>query len=144
MQILMDGLRKLCPDCLVVSEESTHAAHELRCSAEFVWLVDPLDGTKEFLKRSGEFAVNLGLCHRGTPIFGIVASPVEDTIYLGGTALGGAWKLQANDQKLVGIRCNTFRWNDAGLKVTASSSHNSPETKAFISRLQEPSLIRAG
>lgn len=143
-QILIEGLRTLCPDCLLVSEESAHASHDERCSAEFVWLVDPLDGTKEFLKRSGEFAVNLGLCHRGIPVFGIVASPVEDTVYIGGVVLGGAWKLQGDNQELIGMQCNTFRWSDPGLRVTASSSHSSPDTKAFISRLQRPRLIKAG
>lgn len=140
----MEGLGTLCPDCLLVSEESVHASHDRRCSAEFVWLVDPLDGTKEFLKRSGEFAVNLGLCHRGIPVFGIVASPVEDTVYIGGVALGGTWKLRGNSQELIRMQCNTFRWSDQGLRVIMSSSHDSPDTRAFVSRLQQPSLVKAG
>ncbi|OEH79626.1 3(2)-bisphosphate nucleotidase [Cyclospora cayetanensis] len=142
--ILTDGLRRLCPDCLLVSEESTLASYEDRQAAEFVWLVDPLDGTKEFLKRSGEFTINLGLCRYGDPVFGIVAVPVEDRIYLGGVVVGGAWEMEGSNQTLTPMRCSTFKWADKGLRVTASSSHNSPGTRAFAARLNEPKLIRAG
>ncbi|KAL8450609.1 hypothetical protein Emed_002481 [Eimeria media] len=143
-KILMAGLRKLCPDSLLVSEESTHASAEARQSSECVWLIDPLDGTKEFLKRSGEFAVNLGLCRRGAPVFGLVGAPTEDDIYLGGPSLGGAWVLRKGGQHLTPLHCRCFRWTEQGLKVTASSSHNSPETKQFVGRLNEPILIKAG
>lgn len=143
-KILLEGLESLCPSCLLVSEESAHASHAQRSSADFVWLVDPLDGTKEFLKRSGEFAVNVGLCRRGIPIFGVVGSPVEGLIYLGGEVLRGAWRLQGNSELLYSIKCKIFKWNDLGLKVITSSSHNSTDTKKFIARLQQPSLVKAG
>ncbi|KAL8272659.1 hypothetical protein Esti_003447 [Eimeria stiedai] len=143
-RILMAGLQALCPESLLVSEESTHASAEARRSAECVWLIDPLDGTKEFLKRSGEFAVNLGLCRRGTPVLGLVGAPTEGDVYLGGPSLGGAWLLRNESQQLSPLQCRRFKWADEGLKVTASSSHNSPETKQFVSRLREPILIKAG
>ncbi|KAL8437229.1 hypothetical protein Efla_006590 [Eimeria flavescens] len=144
LNVLLDGLQVLCPDCLVVSEESPHASHAERRSAEFVWLVDPLDGTKEFLKRSGDFAVNLGLCRDGLPVFGIVAAPTQDLLFLGGPLLGGAWKMEGSSQRLSSICCREFRWSDAGLRVTASSSHNSPATQQFIARLIRPNLVKAG
>ncbi|KAL8434596.1 hypothetical protein ACSSS7_003071 [Eimeria intestinalis] len=143
-RILMSGLRSLCPDSLLVSEESPHASPDARRSSEFVWLIDPLDGTKEFLKRTGEFAVNVGLCRWGAPVFGMVGAPLVGDIFVGGPSLGGAWIIRDGSMQLEPIHCRSFRWRDVGLRVTASSSHNSAETKHFIARLRSPTLIKAG
>lgn len=142
--MLLGGLRDLCPGCLLVSEESTHASAAARAAAEFVWLVDPLDGTKEFIKRNGEFCVNMGLCFRGAPVLGIVGAPVSGAMYVGGEALGGAWELQKEGDRLLPLSCRVFSWGDTGLKVTASSSHSSPDTCAFLARLKQPQMQQIG
>lgn len=143
-RVLLGGLRDLCPGCLLVSEESTHASAAARAAAEFVWLVDPLDGTKEFIKRNGEFCVNMGLCFRGAPVLGIVGAPVSGAMYVGGEALGGAWELQKEGDRLLPLSCRVFSWGDTGLKVTASSSHSSPDTCAFLARLKQPQMQQIG
>ncbi|MCO5258967.1 MAG: 3'(2'),5'-bisphosphate nucleotidase CysQ [Crocinitomicaceae bacterium] len=72
----------------IISEEESKAAYEVRKDWETVWIVDPLDGTKEFIKQNGEFAVNIALVQEGKPIFGLIASPVHQQILFGGIAIG--------------------------------------------------------
>ncbi|HSM11728.1 MAG TPA: 3'(2'),5'-bisphosphate nucleotidase CysQ, partial [Lysobacter sp.] len=82
---IVDGLAELTPDIPVLSEESAHevlAAQRRQWSR--MWLVDPLDGTREFVKRNGEFTVNLALIDAGEPIFGIVLAPVTGEVWHGG------------------------------------------------------------
>lgn len=75
----------------IVSEESTHSDYEIRKDWSLVWCVDPLDGTKEFVRRSPEFAVCISLIHNQEPVLGIIASPVERTILVGGRTIPAAF-----------------------------------------------------
>lgn len=79
----------------IFSEEGNDISYEERKKWEFFWLVDPLDGTKEFIKRNGEFTVNIALIHKGRPILGVIYIPVKDIFYFAAEGLG-AWKLQNN------------------------------------------------
>lgn len=153
LQILVAGLRALSPPSVAIQSEETRLLDSaVRKAARFVWLVDPLDGTKEFLSRNGQFAVNIGLCRDTKPFFGVVGAPVSGDIFLGGEALGGAWVLRGTagesssspEALLCPIKCKPFRWSDAGLKVVASSSHNTPDTTDFLSRLESPKLTQCG
>ena len=90
--IIVAGLRKLTPDTPVVAEEEMAAGRipatdAIQAGAPF-WLVDPLDGTKEFIKRNGEFTVNIALIERGRPTLGIVLAPATDTLWRGDHELG--------------------------------------------------------
>lgn len=99
----------------VLSEESAAVDYSVRREWKQYWLVDPLDGTKEFIKKNGEFTVNIALIENGTPIMGVVYAPVLETLYYGGTAEGlepGAWKAKACSGKLVDeIRDSAIRLN---------------------------------
>ncbi|HJR16872.1 MAG TPA: inositol monophosphatase family protein, partial [Gemmatimonadales bacterium] len=89
--ILVQGLRRIDPDTPVVSEEAEAAVFEIRRGWRRFWLVDPLDGTKEFIKRRAEFTVNVALIEDGEPVFGVVLAPALDLLYW--AAKGeGAWK----------------------------------------------------
>ncbi len=97
--ILEDGLRKLLPDVPVLSEEQTEIPFEERRSWPRFWLVDPLDGTREFVGRSGEFCINVALVQGGVPVFGLVHVPVLALSYVGIPGIGafrrqgdGAWE----------------------------------------------------
>lgn len=80
-RIISEGLRKLWPDIPILSEESQEIPYEVRREFEYFWLLDPLDGTKEFLKRNGEFTINLALIHRSQPVAGFISVPCKGLIY---------------------------------------------------------------
>jgi 3'(2'), 5'-bisphosphate nucleotidase len=88
----------------VLSEEGKTISYQERKNWEYFWLVDPLDGTKEFLKRNGEFTVNIALMHKNAPVWGVVFVPVREKMYFGGN--GEAWmeikneKIKLNPKKL--------------------------------------------
>src|SRR5918994_3032292 len=89
--ILVRGVRRLDPATPVISEEAQAASFETRRSWNRFWLVDPLDGTKEFIKRRAEFTVNIALIEQGEPVFGVVVAPALDLLYW--AAKGeGAWR----------------------------------------------------
>lgn len=86
--VIVAGLRKLTPGLAVVAEEEMAAGHVPQLDGRPFWLVDPLDGTKEFIKRNGEFTVNIALVEAGKPVLGIVLAPVPDTLWRGDAELG--------------------------------------------------------
>ena len=94
--VIMDGLRTLTPDIPVLSEEDP-PGWEVRQHWQRYWLVDPLDGTKEFIKRNGEFTVNIALIDHGKPILGVVYAPVMNVMY--SAAEGKAWKEECGVRK---------------------------------------------
>ena len=89
--ILVDGLRQLDPSIPVVSEEAAADDFETRRGWRRFWLVDPLDGTKEFIKRRAEFTVNVALIEDGEPVLGVVEAPALDLVYWAVKG-GGAWR----------------------------------------------------
>jgi 3'(2'), 5'-bisphosphate nucleotidase len=80
-------------DYPVLSEEGKHLPYEKRAQWDTLWIVDPLDGTKEFIKRNGEFTVNIALVKEGVPVFGVIYVPVKETLYWGEVATG-AYKME--------------------------------------------------
>jgi 3'(2'), 5'-bisphosphate nucleotidase len=132
-RVLLDGLRALTPDLPVLSEESAEVPVEERVAWTRYWLVDPLDGTKEFVKRNDEFTVNVALIEVengvGVPVAGVVHVPVTGVTY-GGVRGRGAWRQDAQGRTEI----RTAGPPD-GVRVVASRSHGSPETEAFIARL---------
>ncbi len=134
----------------VLSEESKAIDYEERKSWDTYWLVDPIDGTKEFIKKNGEFTVNIALIDQGVPVLGVVYVPVEDALYCGRSE-GGA--RSSNAWKTVGCRNKSYEeiLEDAvalsisnysssthrPLRVVASKSHCNEETLTFIAELEE-------
>lgn len=134
------ALTALTPSYPILSEEAEHAAWSERRSWSLLWLVDPLDGTREFLKRNGEFTVNIALVAEGVPVLGVVYAPALATMYRAVRG-GGATLLRGGTEAALRVR----RAPPGSLAVVASRSHADPETEALITRLQRryPDLQRA-
>lgn len=122
--VILRGLRELTPALPVVAEEEV-AAGRVPEVAERFWLVDPLDGTKEFVGRNGEFTVNIALIDRGQPVLGVVYAPALARLYFGQAGVG-AWVEDGQGRRE--IRCR--RPPAEGLTVVASRSHGDAEALA--------------
>ena len=109
----------------ILSEEGKEISYEERKNWEYFWLIDPIDGTKEFIKKNGEFTVNIALIHKDTPVLGVVYAPALGDMYKAKKG-NGAFK---NEQKLP-LEINETP--EKSLRVVASKSHLSEETQAFI------------
>jgi 3'(2'), 5'-bisphosphate nucleotidase len=125
----------------ILSEEGKAIPYDERKDWEYFWMVDPLDGTKEFLKRNGEFTVNIALIQNNKPILGVVAVPVTGDIYYAGDNSAFV-KRNGVDKKL--LRRGRIDLAQPGLRVVASRSHMNDETKQFIESLKEPALVSSG
>jgi 3'(2'), 5'-bisphosphate nucleotidase len=125
----------------IVSEENKNESYDIRKSYEYVWLVDPLDGTKEFVKKNGEFTVNIGLAYNGIPVFGIVSIPVTGEIYIGIKDVG-SYKIYNNEKKL--LKINKKDYKSKNLNIVASKSHINEATKEFISQFDKPNIKNTG
>ncbi|KFG58202.1 3'(2'),5'-bisphosphate nucleotidase [Toxoplasma gondii RUB] len=142
-QVICTGLTRLYGSAIpIVSEENTKASWSERSQYTYFWLIDPLDGTKEFIKRNGQFTVNIGLCRRDEAILGVVTVPTQGQAFLGAAGIG-SYKLVPGKPREKLQSC-PFLIGDPDLKVTASSSHNSPETVAFIEKLTRPQVVQCG
>ena len=126
----------------VLSEEGKNIPYEIRKNWEYFWMVDPLDGTKEFLKRNGEFTVNIALIHFNKPVWGVVYVPAQNKFYSGG--FGEAFVEEEEKRILLSKRTKELDFNLSGLRVVASRSHLDEKTKAFLSGLKKPVLVSMG
>lgn len=136
--VIRAGLSQAFPGVFILSEESTSAG---ATSAEDFFLVDPLDGTKEFLKRNGEFTVNIACIHGGVPTAGVVYAPALDELFYAGQGQG-AWKRHAGQ-----VQCLHTAPLRAGkpLRVVGSRSHGGEKLSAWLATLrQEYSLATIG
>ena len=137
--IIEDGLNKLPVNLPILSEEGGDIPYEDRRHWEYFWLVDPLDGTKEFVKKNGEFTVNIALIYKDTPVLGVVYVPVLDVCYWAKKNEGAFKDGKKLPLKIVKQR-NTY-------KIVTSRSHMSNETQAFIDAIdtdKEKELISIG
>ena len=121
----------------ILSEEGAQIPFSQRKNWETFWMIDPLDGTKEFIKRNGEFTVNIALIHHYQPIIGVVQTPVTADLYSAIKASGA----QKNGQI---IQSASFDLNQPGLKVVASRSHLNTETQVFLDTLIKPEILSKG
>lgn len=122
----------------VLSEEGTHLPYEERRHWHRLWIVDPLDGTKEFIKRNGEFTVNIALVENGTPVLGVIYVPVKQELYYGSSQASTPPTLPSSIKVIIP---HSFRGGEGGgesrpFVCVASRSHLSPETEAFINELR--------
>lgn len=123
-RVILRGLAALAPDIPVVAEEEVAAGRVPQVGRRF-WLVDPLDGTKEFISRNGEFTVNIALVEDGQPVLGAVFAPALGRLFLGRVGVG-AWVEDAAGRRAIACR----RPPEAGLTVVASRSHGDAEALA--------------
>ena len=135
-ETILKGLKQSFPDIPVISEESAQASFKEREDWEYFWLVDPLDGTKEFIKRNGEFTVNIALIKKNRPILGVVSLPAKGVLYFGQEGKG-AFKQSFSDSPLpISVKKNP------GSKVVMArsrshASHQEAEISALFTETQE-------
>ncbi|WP_251360163.1 3'(2'),5'-bisphosphate nucleotidase CysQ [Kangiella sp. TOML190] len=136
---ILEQLTVLTPQVPILSEESTDISWQERRLWDCYWLVDPLDGTKEFIKRNGEFTVNIALIYQGLPVLGVVYAPVLGVLYFA-TAAIGAWKQFKSEPALVikAVRAKSGSTNKNEshvMKVMGSRSHPSEQLNAYLEQL---------
>ncbi|XOB61333.1 3'(2'),5'-bisphosphate nucleotidase CysQ [Campylobacterota bacterium DY0563] len=125
-ELICSSLEKLYPQIPIMSEENKQVEYEERKNWEYYWCIDPIDGTKEFIKKNGEFTVNIALIYKNKPVLGVVYAPAIEDLYWA-KENEGAFK---NNKKL------PFTKNsDENFTVVASKSHLSKETQEFIDEL---------
>jgi 3'(2'), 5'-bisphosphate nucleotidase len=139
--ILVDGLGRLDPATPVVSEEAEAAAFEHRRGWRRFWLVDPLDGTKEFIKRRAEFTVNVALIDEGEPVFGVVLAPALDLLYWAVKG-GGAWREEKGGaaERIYSAAAAP----GTPLTVVESLSHPSAELEEYLRTIPVARRVKAG
>jgi 3'(2'), 5'-bisphosphate nucleotidase len=135
--VIQDGLARIVPRLPVLSEESAQAPWSERRTWERCWVVDPLDGTKEFISRSGEFTVNIALVEHGRPLMGVVFAPALARAWWGGRMLGGSWC------DGVPLRC-AVRDSSRPPRVVASRSHAGRETEDWLAKLGPHTRVAKG
>ncbi|MDT8893935.1 3'(2'),5'-bisphosphate nucleotidase CysQ [Halomonas sp. I1] len=135
-------LEAVTPEVPVLSEESGDIPYETRRTWERYWLIDPLDGTKEFIKKNGEFTLNVALVENGDPVFGIVHAPVLDTTWFGQVGQG-AWKMEKGTSHRIEVRALPEAGNEPW-KVVGSRSHGAEAFEAFCAGLPEHERVSMG
>lgn len=126
----------------VLSEEGKNIPYEERKNWKQFWMVDPLDGTKEFVKRNGEFTVNIAMIENQKPILGVVAIPVTGDVFYSIQGQGAFVKRNGKINSLPNRP--SLDLTKSGIRVVASRSHMSEETEAYIKSLKEPALVSQG
>ncbi len=139
--VICKGLNALDPLYPIISEENKIVPYDVRKNYDYYWLIDPLDGTKEFIKRNGEFTVNIALVCKGKVVMGVVYTPVTKELYW---ASNGDGAFLEKEGKIEQIYAPEFTLQDKGINVVCSRSHLNEETKAFIDQLNEPNLVSKG
>ena len=138
--VIDDGLEALTPEYPLLSEESADIPFEDRARWEYYWLVDPLDGTREFIKHNGEFTVNIALIHAHRAILGVVYAPALSLCYYAAEGLG-AYKQEA-DKPPVPIQVQSHRRDK--LIVAGSRSHRGESLDRFLEKLGDYDLLSMG
>lgn len=139
-EIISQGLRALTPDVPVLSEEASDISFEQRQRWTRYWLVDPLDGTKEFVSRNGEFTVNIALIEDHVPVLGVVHVPVTSTSYTGAVGVGAS--KQIDGQKAEPLRVRSPAADP--LRIVGSRSHRGDTLDQFLPKLAPYEMVAVG
>jgi 3'(2'), 5'-bisphosphate nucleotidase len=137
--LIVAGLEAIAPGVPVLSEESADIAWDTRRAWRSYWLVDPLDGTREFVNRNGEFTVNIALIEDGEPVLGVVYAPALDELHYGARGIG-SFACVGDSPLPIAVRAPAT----APLRVAGSRSHMDPASAAFIGRLGEHEMLGMG
>lgn len=139
-RIIARGLCELTPDVPVISEESGLPAFAERSQWQRYWLIDPLDGTKEFVNRNGEFTVNIALIDKHRPLLGVVHVPVSGKTYTGCEGVGAAVREQGGTSRSIGVAATS----STPVRVVGSRSHRGASLDTFLKRLGEVEMLPMG
>ncbi|MCA6078267.1 3'(2'),5'-bisphosphate nucleotidase CysQ [Fulvivirga sedimenti] len=136
-EVIMKGLREHYPQVPILSEEGGNIPYEERKHMTYYWCVDPLDGTKEFINRNGEFTVNIALIHDRKPVAGFIYAPVLDTFYY--SSNGEAWKITGGNKQPLKVNNST-----SNRIAVRSKSHPSPEEEVVLDQYDVVNSISVG
>jgi len=137
--IIESGLKSLFPNIPILSEEGRDISYLERKKWDTFWLVDPLDGTKEFVKRNGEFTVNIALIENRYPVFGSVYAPYTKQLFWAAKSLG-AWKISnKNEKQKICVSKSSHE-----KRIVISRSHPNEKVSEFINQYEKHKLIRMG
>lgn len=139
--IIMERLKNITPEIPVISEEGTLPDYDIRKTWSMYWLLDPLDGTREFINRNGDFTVNLALIAEGKSVLGLVYIPVQEQLYF---AAEGRGAILVKNDVTMSLKCDQYNASDEGLRIVVSRSHVSEETMDYIHRFEEPVVVQRG
>lgn len=138
--VICEDLEALQPALPIVSEENRTVPYEQRREYEYYWLVDPLDGTKDFIKRNGEFTVNIALIHRHRPIMGVVYAPEPAELFVGYEKT--AFRQKGGQREA--IEADAFSLKDPGLTIVCSRNHLNEATRNYMAQFDAPQTISVG
>ena len=139
--VICAGLEKLAIQFPIVSEENKEVPYDMRKDYNYFWLVDPLDGTKEFIKRNGEFTVNIALIKGQETVMGVVYAPVLDEMFWAMKGQGAFIESKGETRQL---QAPPFKMTDSGLKLVCSRSHLNADTEQFVAGFDSPDLVSKG
>lgn len=141
-QIILKELKEITPGYPVLSEESESIPYDVRKSWNTYWLIDPLDGTKEFIKRNGEFTVNIALIDSGNAVLGVVHAPALGITYFAAKESGAFKQVDEDCEKKFVIHVSDYH---AGrLQVVASRSHGDKTLDSFLQKIGDADLVSMG
>jgi len=136
---IVAGLKQLTPDIPIISEEDGLPDFEVRRHWERYWLIDPLDGTKEFVNRNGEFTVNIALIDNGRPVFGVVHVPVQEKTYIGCEGRGSELRENGAARPI-----SVADGSNAAVRIVGSRSHRGTSLDAFLDKLGDHDMVPMG
>jgi len=138
-RIIVEGLQRVTPDIPILAEESAAAPWSVRSTWRELWVVDPLDGTREFVKRNGEFTINVALVVEHEPVLGVVSAPALGQTFWGAAGLGAYRRAQGGENE----RVHTAPPQQPP-RVVGSRSHASPQIAAYLKRIGPHVLSAVG
>lgn len=138
---IREALLKLTPEIPIISEETIPESYEERKNWDAFWLVDPLDGTREFIKKTGQFTVNIGLIYNGKPVLGVIDIPVQKQRYFGADRLG-SWFEDVGLNTLQ--RIHTRQLKSGQIDIVASKDHAGSMVQALSDKLPDAGFKSMG
>lgn len=154
--IIVQALTAFTPGIPVLSEEGSDIAYEVRRHWPLFWCVDPLDGTKEFIKRNGEFTVNIALVQGHAPVLGVIYQPVEQRLWIGGQGMGAfRWHSESGGSEILQVQkrehvksdnseASQVQRREHEVVAVGSRTHSAPEEAAVQARYGVTTFIAAG
>lgn len=139
--VICSQLKSLYPEIPIISEENKTQPYSERNHYDYFWLVDPLDGTKEFIKRNGDFTVNIALVKGQIPLLGVLHVPCENKTYYSDKGKGAYIKTTEGTEPLT---VQTFGLDEEGLAIVGSRSHMNEETETFMAKFNGASMVSRG
>ncbi|KAF7787493.1 3'(2'), 5'-bisphosphate nucleotidase [Pseudoalteromonas rubra] len=138
--VITAGLKALTPDLPILSEESAEISWQERQTWQRYWLVDPIDGTKEFIKKNGEFTVNIALIENGEPVMGVVHAPALNVSYFAANSIGA---FKECDEARIELKV-TRKANQGTIQVVGSRSHPSPDLAEYLTQFDDVNMVPKG